>query len=102
MATLLISHPAFLHHDTGRHHPERPDRLCAVLSALEDPGFSGLQRAEAPPASMEELTRVHPEEYVQAILGIRPEAGEHVHVDGDTVMSQGSAEAAQRAAGAVV
>jgi acetoin utilization deacetylase AcuC-like enzyme len=102
MATLLISHPAFLEHDTGRYHPERPDRLRAILAALDDPAFSSLVRVAAPAASLEELTRVHPDDYVQAILGIRPEAGEHVHVDGDTVMSQGSAEAAQRAAGAVV
>jgi acetoin utilization deacetylase AcuC-like enzyme len=51
---------------------------------------------------MEEMTRVHPQDYVEAILGIQPAPGEHVHVDGDTVMSQGSAEAIRRAAGAVV
>ena len=102
MATLLISHPAFLEHDTGRDHPERADRLRAVLAALEDPAFAGLERAGAPLASFEELTRVHPAGYVEAILGIRPGAGELVHVDGDTVMSSGSAEAAQRAAGAAV
>jgi acetoin utilization deacetylase AcuC-like enzyme len=102
MATLLISHPSFLEHDTGPYHPERPDRLRAVLAALDDPAFAGLVRVTAPAASMEELTRIHPQEYVEAILGIRPGAGEHVHVDGDTVMGQGSAEAARRAAGAVV
>src|SRR6267142_783653 len=102
MATLLISHPSFLEHDTGPYHPERPDRLRAVLAALDDPAFAGLVRVAAPAASMEELTRVHPQEYVEAILGIRPGAGEHVNVAGDTVMGQGSAEAARRAAGAVV
>jgi acetoin utilization deacetylase AcuC-like enzyme len=102
MATLLISHPSFLEHDTGPHHPERPDRLRAILGALEDPAFDGLVRLAAPAASMEEMTRVHPQDYVEAILGIRPGPGEHVHVDGDTVVSQGSAEAIQRAAGAVV
>ena len=51
---------------------------------------------------MEEMTRVHPQDYVEAILSIQPGAGEHVHVDGDTVMGQGSAEAVRRAAGAVV
>jgi acetoin utilization deacetylase AcuC-like enzyme len=102
MATLLISHPSFLEHDTGPYHPERPDRLRAILGALEDPAFDTLVRLAAPAASMEEMTRVHPQDYVEAILGIQPAPGEHVHVDGDTVMSQGSAEAIQRAAGAVV
>ena len=102
MATLLISHPSFLEHDTGPYHPERPDRLRAILGALEDPAFDGLVRLAAPAASMAEMTRVHPQDYVEAILGIQPAPGEHVHVDGDTVMSHGSAEAIQRAAGAVV
>ena len=102
MATLLISHPSFLEHDTGPYHPERPDRLRAILGALEDPAFDALVRLAAPAASMEEMMRVHPQDYVEAILGIQPAPGEHVHVDGDTVMSQGSAEAIQRAAGAVV
>ena len=102
MATLLISHPSFLEHDTGPYHPERPDRLRAILGALEDPAFDALVRLAAPAASMEEMTRVHPQDYVEAILGIQPAPGEYVQVDGDTVMSQGSAEAVQRAAGAVV
>ncbi|HSS86874.1 MAG TPA: histone deacetylase family protein [Reyranella sp.] len=102
MATLLISHPSFLAHDTGPYHPERPDRLRAILGALEDPAFDALVRLAAPAASMEEMTRVHPQDYVEAILGIQPAPGEYVQVDGDTVMSQGSAEAVQRAAGAVV
>jgi acetoin utilization deacetylase AcuC-like enzyme len=102
MATLLISHPSFLEHDTGPYHPERPDRLRAILAALDEAPFADLIRMAAPAASLEELTRVHPQDYVEAILGIRPGPGEHVQVDGDTVMSRGSAEAAQRAAGAVV
>jgi len=102
MATLVISHPSFLEHDTGPYHPERPDRLRAVLAALEEEGFADLVWVRAPAASMEELTRVHPQDYVEAILGISPGPGQFIHVDGDTVMSRGSAEAVQRAAGAVV
>ncbi len=102
MTSLLISHPSFLEHDTGQHHPERPDRLRAVLAALDEPAFADLPRLIAPAATLEQLTRVHPADYVEAILGIRPPAGELVQIDGDTVMSARSAEAAQHAAGAVV
>ncbi|MBN9540772.1 MAG: histone deacetylase family protein, partial [Alphaproteobacteria bacterium] len=52
--------------------------------------------------TIEQLTRVHPREYVDAILDIRPPPGELVHIDGDTVMRAGSANAARHAAGAVV
>lgn len=100
--TLLISHPSFLEHDTGPHHPERADRLRAVLDALDDDAFSRLTHVLAPAATMEQLLRVHPQNYVDAILGVRPPPGELVHIDGDTVMSAGSAEAARHAAGAVV
>jgi acetoin utilization deacetylase AcuC-like enzyme len=102
MTTLLVSHPSFLEHDTGPYHPERPDRLRAILAALEDPAFAGLARVPAPLASLEEMLRVHPQDYVEAILGVQPGPGELVHIDGDTVMSRGSAEAVQRAAGAAV
>ncbi len=99
MATALITHPACLEHDTGPYHPETSERLRAVLAALEAPEFSDLIRESAPMASIEQLSRVHPRDYVEAILAIQPELGEPVAIDGDTVMSAGSAEAASRAAG---
>ncbi|WP_300782794.1 histone deacetylase family protein [Enhydrobacter sp.] len=102
MSTLLISHPSFLEHDPGEYHPERPDRLRAVMAAFEDESFALLERAMAPPATLEQLLRVHPQTYVETILGVRPAADEIVMIDGDTAMSAGSAEAAMHAAGAVV
>jgi acetoin utilization deacetylase AcuC-like enzyme len=102
MSVLLFTHRACLHHDPGPHHPECPDRLRAVLRALEAEEFSDLLRDEAPQATVEQLTRVHPERYVEAILGIRPEPDDSVALDADTVMNWGSAEAALRAAGAAV
>ncbi len=41
MTTRLYTHPACLEHDTGPRHPERSDRLRAVLRALEDEAFAG-------------------------------------------------------------
>ena len=102
MSTLLLTHPACFGNEPGPHHPERPDRLRAVLDALDDEAFAGLARAEAPAATIEQLLRVHPDNYVQAMLGVRPAPGELAMIDGDTVMSSGSVEAALRAAGAVV
>jgi acetoin utilization deacetylase AcuC-like enzyme len=102
MSVLLFSHRACLHHDPGPHHPECPDRLRAVLRALDTEEFTDLIRDEAPEATVEQLTRIHPQRYVDAILGIRPEPDDHVALDADTVMSWGSAEAALRSAGAAV
>jgi acetoin utilization deacetylase AcuC-like enzyme len=100
VTTALITHPACLEHDTGPYHPETADRLRAVLAALEAPEFSHLLRESAPMATVEQLSRVHPQTYVEGILSIRPDLGEPVQLDSDTVMSHGSAEAAARAAGA--
>ncbi|HQT80313.1 MAG TPA: histone deacetylase family protein [Rhodopila sp.] len=76
--------------------------MRAVLAALEAPEFANLLRESAPMATVEQLSRVHPRQYVEAIMAIRPELGEPVQLDGDTVMSAGSAEAAARAAGGAV
>jgi acetoin utilization deacetylase AcuC-like enzyme len=98
----LFTHPSGLEHDTGPYHPECPDRLRAVQQALEHPDFVPLLRERAPAATLEQLTRVHPAEYVSTILAVRPEPGRPVALDPDTIMSAGSAEAAVRAAGAAV
>jgi acetoin utilization deacetylase AcuC-like enzyme len=102
MSTLLITHPAFVAHETGYGHPECPDRLLAVQAVLEDEEFSNLIRVRAPAATMEQLTRVHPESFVEAILAIRPEPDDIVQIEDVTFMSERSAEAALHAAGAVV
>ncbi|MBL6077036.1 histone deacetylase family protein [Belnapia sp. T18] len=102
MSVLLLTHRACLRHDPGDYHPECPDRLRAVLAGLEAEEFCDLIRAEAPEATVEQLERAHPRNYVDAILSIRPAEGESVALDADTVMSAGSAEAALRAAGAAV
>ena len=101
MTTLLYTHPACLAHDPGRHHPESPARLRAVLAALEEREFAGLERREAPEAAREDLLRVHPRRHVEGVLGAVPQTG-HVGIDADTVLSPASGEAALRAAGAVV
>lgn len=102
MATALITHAACLEHDPGPYHPECPDRLRAVLKALNAPEFAALIREEAPRATKEQLVRVHPANIVDAILAIQPVEGDTINIDADTAMSSGSAEAALRAAGAAV
>ena len=102
MTTTLITHRACLDHDPGPYHPECSERLRAVIDALEAEAFAPLWREEAPRATVEQLSRVHPQKFVEAVIAIRPEPGETVALDGDTIMSEGSAEAALRAAGGAV
>jgi acetoin utilization deacetylase AcuC-like enzyme len=102
VSVALITHPACLEHDTGDWHPECADRLRYVLRALEGEEFLPLIRESAPLATEEQLTRVHPERYVTDLLAIQPEPGERVPLDGDTLMSHGSREAALRSAGGAI
>ena len=102
MTVALFTHSAGLDHDTGPGHPECPDRLRAVLQALEHPDFVSLLREVSPEATVEQLERVHPPDYVRAILAIRPPVGDMVQLDGDTFMSHGSHEAILRACGGAV
>lgn len=100
MTTILYTHTDCFGHDPGRMHPEHPARLKAVLTALEADEFKSLDRRTAPKASLAQIARVHPMEYVEAILENVPAEGQ-VAVDADTVMSPGTGEAILRCAGAV-
>ena len=102
MPVALFTDPASLGHDTGSWHPESPERMRAVLRALEHPDFVPLLREQAPEATLEQLARAHPADFVSAILAIRPDPGDLVRIDGDTLMSAGTHDAVLRGAGAAV
>ena len=89
-----------LDHRPGDWHPERPERLRAVVGALEEASELSLIAAEAPLAERHDLQLVHSETYVDRILNLSPGRG-LVQLDPDTYVSAGSLLAARRAAGAV-
>jgi acetoin utilization deacetylase AcuC-like enzyme len=101
MSLSLFSHPDMVLHDTGAGHAERSARLGAVLDALADASDLHVQREAAPLISDEDLRRVHPQAYIDAIEAASPLSG-YAHLDADTVLSPGSVRAARRAAGASV
>jgi acetoin utilization deacetylase AcuC-like enzyme len=102
MAAAFITHPDCLRHDMGAYHPERPARLTAIEDQLIASGIGQhLTRYEAPLATDEQLTRVHPADYVRAIRDAAPQSGT-VHLDPDTAMNPWTLQAALRAAGAAV
>lgn len=105
MATLLLTHPVFVDHDTGPGHPERADRMRAIDKVLAHESYNALSRAEAPLRDDVEdaILRAHPADHVARIrkTAAAVEAqGTNIYVDGDTVMSPATMEAALRAVGA--
>jgi acetoin utilization deacetylase AcuC-like enzyme len=100
MSATLFTHPDMLAHRPGRGHPESPERLNAVLDALDDSGL-GRDRRMAAEASVADLERLHPADYVARLLDASPAEGLN-QLDADTVLSPGSVRAARLAAGAVI
>ncbi|PRD45699.1 acetoin utilization protein [Phyllobacterium phragmitis] len=111
MVTRLYWHPIYLQHLTSPGHPERPDRLRALHSVLEGDEFYGLDRVEAPMGDEEAILYVHPESLAERIRAAVPEEideeererglAQHLtRIDGDTVVSPKSWEAALTAIGA--
>jgi acetoin utilization deacetylase AcuC-like enzyme len=96
---LVATDPAFRHHDTGPGHPERVQRLDAVLRGPEAAGLrDAVATLEIREATAEELGLVHPAEYLEALERFCVAGGGDI--DGDTRASAGSWRAGKLAAGA--
>ena len=68
MPTGLVYDERFLLHDTGPGHPERPDRLRAVVKRLRDEGvWEGLVHLSFAPAETSQMLRVHGAAYVDRL-----------------------------------
>jgi acetoin utilization deacetylase AcuC-like enzyme len=97
---LYFSHPSSLEHDPRQGlpgHPEQPDRVRAIEAALAERDWLGWERREAPAASEEELTLVHPRAHVERIRELCRAGGGAI--DADTFAGERSYEAALHAAG---
>src|SRR2546423_11481961 len=96
---LVATDPAFEQHDTGPGHPERARRLDAVRRGPEAAGLSDAVRLLEPrEATLAELGRVHPLDYLEALERFCAAGGGDI--DGDTRASAGSWRAGRLAAGA--
>ena len=97
MRLLLYGHEACREHHAGRWHPEQPHRLDAVAKGVRASGVEVIAR-EAPRAPLESLHLVHRPSYVSGVREFCATGGGPL--DPDTSVSEGSWEAAIRAAGA--
>jgi len=96
---VFFSHPASLGHDTGQ-HPERAARIVAIERHLDEAGWSGFERREAPAVDRALLDRCHDPAYVAAVERLCAAGGGQI--DADTLVSPGSWEAALHSAGGAV
>jgi acetoin utilization deacetylase AcuC-like enzyme len=99
VTVLFATHAAYLDHLAGPRHPERPERLNAVLQGASKAGLAeGLVAVDPRAATRAELELVHPSGYLDRIEGISAMGGGRL--DPDTYASRGSWRAATLAAGA--
>ena len=92
-------HDAGLAHDIPG-HPERPARIVALEAEMERNGWFGWERVDAPPATREQLERVHPPRHVDLIAALSERGGGAI--DLDTSVVAGTYEAVLRASGGAV
>lgn len=100
MKTHLYLNASGFGHDTGPGHPERPERLQAMMDLFDEAPFSDLPRVPFNEAEYEWIARAHDRAYIDRLETLMPDRG-RVLLDNDTVASPGSWIAALEAAGAV-
>ena len=100
--TALVYHPSFLEHDSGPGHPERPERLSAVLEQLERSGLANqCVRLIPEEAGIEAITRIHTADHVEHVARLSG-LGRLVPETMDTLVSPATYRAARLAVGAVL
>lgn len=102
MPTAFISHADCGRHDTGWHHPEHVGRIRVVTRALRDDWelFGLLAHVEARHATREEVALVHDTRYIDQVTALVTAGGGYL--DPDTIVSDGSLDAALAGVGAVL
>ena len=104
--TGLVYHPDYLKHDTGPSHPERPDRLKAIVDRLKGsttvPGLEWMSPSLDRSQEIEEwIKKTHKPSHLERIKDAVPQTGHH-YIDSDTPLSPFSYNAALLAVGGLL
>lgn len=95
--TSIIYHPDYLKHETGS-HPERKERLIAIMQLIEETGID-LHKIKPEPASIEQIRYVHDPGYIEKV---KEYSEREIPLDPDTVVCRDSYHAALLAAGGMI
>ncbi|MBU1937943.1 histone deacetylase [bacterium] len=99
MPTGFFTHPAFIKHNPGSMHPERPERLVAIEDAVENsPLQEKLVFRQAPKASRADLLRVHDERFLEDVISFCQSGAYLPSMEAE--VNEATLEAAYLAAGA--
>ncbi len=100
--TGLIQDDRFKRHDTGSGHPERPQRLARIASALKERGLdSACSPIKFNPVDMALVRRNHDETYIDRVRKACEDGRRYIDVP-DSAICPESFEIAQLATGATI
>ena len=97
MKPVIYTSALSTHHNTGVGHPENAERIEALDNLFDAEGYEVKQ---SKPTELETVFLAHDEEYIYSLMDSTPDTG-LFNIDGDTVLSPASFDAALMAAGAV-
>ena len=101
MKTGLVTSDTYQNHNTGEGHPEKIDRVTAVIDNFKKIDNKELIWKKPTKFDQSFLINTHSSEYIDLVSKSFPENGLSF-LDGDTVVSPGSKEATKDAVGSII
>ena len=101
MKTGLITSDTYQNHNTGDGHPEKIDRVTAVIDNFKRLDNKNLIWKKPTKFDQSFLINTHSSEYIDLVSKSFPENG-LAFLDGDTVVSPGSKDATKDAVGSII
>ena len=101
MKTGLITSDTYQNHNTGEGHPEKIDRVTAVIENFKKLNNKNLIWKKPSNFDHNLLITTHSSKYIKQVQQSFPESGFNF-LDGDTVVSPGSKDATKDAVGSII
>ena len=101
MKTGLITSDTYQNHNTGNGHPEKIDRVTAVIDNFKKLNNKNLIWKKPSNFDQSILIKTHSSKYINQVNQSFPKNG-FTFLDGDTVVSPGSKEAVKDAVGSII
>ena len=101
MKTGLVTSDTYQNHNTGEGHPEKIDRVTAIINNFKKIDNKELIWKKPTKFDQSFLINTHSSEYIDLVSKSFPENG-LAFLDGDTVVSPGSKEATKDAVGSII
>ena len=101
MKTCLVTTDTYQNHDTGNGHPEKIDRVTAIIKNFKKLNNNNIVWKKPTNFDQSLLIKTHSSKYVNFVTKSFPKKG-FSFLDGDTIISPGSKDATKDAVGSII